>query len=282
MEFSDIYNRYAGQIVVGVFLIAVLVQYLIGLIEKKEIKRTKRCPHCSRKNLHVEISKTIKGGDKVSLLKNIGGGVVSLELAALLLLYQFYRLADNWITTGGKATGIIKESLKMKLAFTGVMLIFGILFAIVGILLIWAYFQKKEKSIILACNDCKSEFTMDGSILQHGSSVDTIQQPLTVPLDSPDQSEAVTENMELCKKCGSLIETSTLTCPNCGHTQWGVIGAMAVVSLLLIGFVVYRILNANSSGWIFWGGVVLGILLSAVTISFVNDALRKSSDPPTE
>ena len=298
MDLMDIYNRYIGLFIAAVFWIIVIIQFILRLREKKEIKRTKTCPNCGQNDLHVDIYSTvssknkikdetkIKEVDKVNLVKNIGGGFIALMLA-VLLLYQFYRLADDWITTGGKATGIIKDTLKVKLAFTGSMLIFGIIFAILGILLIWAYIQKKEKHIILDCNVCKSVFTIDGVILKQGVALDSLvggqkgeisSRPITESLDVSEQSELATENMESCAKCGRQIETSDLTCSHCGHTQWGVIGAMAGVSLLLIGFVVYRILNANSSGLIFWGGLVLGILLSAVTISFVNEALRKSSD----
>jgi len=289
MEFLDIYNRYAGQIVVGVFLIAVLVQYLIGLIEKKEIKRTKRCPHCSRNNLSVEISKTIKGGDKVSLLRNIGGGVVSLEFGALSL-YQFYRLAYDWIT-GGKATGIMKESIKMKLALTGNTLIWGILLSILGILLIRAYFQKKEKSIILICNVCMTKFTTDGTVIELGeakysspekeikevpfqSNHQSISAPVDEPIEIPDTSETNKEDSSLCSKCHQEIETYEFTCPSCGHTQWELIGCGGVFSLIPVGFVIYRFIIRNTTGILFWVGVIVGVLLVAVVIQGIIQSVR--------
>ena len=289
MDFMDFYNRYIGQIVVGVFLIAVLVQFIIRFIEKKEIKRTQKCPHCSRNNLSVEISKIIEGGDKVSLLKNIGGGVVSLELAAILL-YQFYRLAYDWIT-GGTATGIMNERLKVKMAFTGSMLGFGILLAIIGILLIKAYFQKKEKSIILICNVCRTEFTTEGTVLELGETkysspgkeineipLRSNQQSISAPVDGPVEityaSETTKEESSLCSKCNQEIETYEFTCPSCGHTQWELIGCGGIFSLIAVGFVVYRVIIGNTTGIFFWVCVIVGALLVAVTIQSIIKAIQ--------
>lgn len=289
MDFMDIYNRYIGQIIVGVFLIAVLVQYIIRFMEKKEIKRTQKCPHCSRNNLSVEISKIIEGGDKVSLFKNIGGGVLSLELA-VLLLYQFYRLAFDWIT-GGKATGILKESLKMKIGLTGSMLLWGILMAIIGIGSILRYFQKKEKNINLICNVCMTKFTTDGTILEMGeakystpgkeineiplrSNHQSISASVDKPTEIPDASETTKGDSSLCSKCHQEIESYEFTCPSCGHTQWELIGCGGVFSLIPVGFVVYRVIIGNTTGILFWVGVIVGALLVAVVIQGIIQAIR--------
>jgi len=304
MTIIDAFRSHIGLILAGIFWLIVLIQFLIRWREKQQIKKNTTCPACGGKDLQVEIAtmaydldlirkgkgffkiKRSQGMNKVSLVKNIGGGILSLSLA-VVVLSQFFILASD-LLMGSNATGIQKETLKMKIAFPSAMLVVGIPLLIIGLTLILMYVAQKKKQISLTCNQCRSVFGMDGVVLSQSevenslagrqeveSSPPGVLKAESASLASSQGSQAASESMEPCQKCGSLIEASDLTCPHCGHTQWGVIGVMAVVSLLMIGFVVYRILKGTGSGFFFWGGAALGALVLAATIYSVIQALQK-------
>lgn len=96
-----------------------------------------------------------------------------------------------------------------------------------------------------------------------------------IAADSSDTNETTQEDSSVCKKCHREIESSDFTCPHCGHTQWEYIGCVGVPGLLAGAFVIYRIIAGNTSGFLFWGSVVLGVLLLGITIQSVYMAIRR-------
>jgi hypothetical protein len=50
--------------------------------------------------------------------------------------------------------------------------------------------------------------------------------------------QSTTPRQERCKECGYRMESGQWTCPNCGHTQWGIILGLGGFALLCIGFAV--------------------------------------------
>lgn len=300
MELPQTIRQFAGYFLAGIFWIAVFAQFILRLREKQEIKTTVKCPNCGQPNLEVDISEISVGADpdnyfaRISILKNIGGGILALMLAYLFFT-QFIILVKDLIT-GSDATGIQSDNLIAQVGFPGSMLVLGLSFLGTGALAIFQYFQKKEKNILLTCNDCESVFSGVGPLSQQVASGDSklageiediplkiIKGSISAPKDTSQSDGDVKINLEPCKKCGSLIETSELTCPNCGHTQWGVIAVLAVICLLAVGFVLYRIVNDKGSGFIFWVSAVLGVLFFGAAVHSVVKAIQgRSRTPPSQ
>ena len=108
----------------------------------------------------------------------------------------------------------------------------------------------------------------------------TLKPQEAVPLHTVDHSQTVAaapsrataqptqqvsnSEMEICKRCGRTINTSTrldYTCPHCGHTQWGIVIGMGVFSMACMGTAIFMGANISASFWrqiVMWGGGILG------------------------
>ena len=232
-------------------------------------------------------SSPLESGGKVSLLKNLGGGLTSLSLA--LAFFRWFAIAVAGWVVDSNTPGGQDQSLISQIGVWSFFLIIGIGFAIQGILLIVRYVGKKEEYTILTCGACGAACTLDSthdhqigmrddldrirtSTVPQGSTI----VPGTKPKEIAASPSITKENLEPCKNCGTPIKTHELTCPHCGHTQWEVIGILAVLSILVVAFVVVRAVGGNASGAISWGGSMLGALLLMATIYSVFKAIRGS------
>ncbi len=87
---------------------------------------------------------------------------------------------------------------------------------------------------------------------------------------------------DLCKGCGSTKDRNDWTCPYCGYTQWGDIAFMAVFALVC--FAVAAVGSQQSDAlWrnvALWGGLILGGIFLAVTVSGVAGSLPQRRSSP--
>ncbi|MCJ7535212.1 MAG: hypothetical protein MUO57_06735, partial [Anaerolineales bacterium] len=164
----------------------------------------------------------------------------------------------------------------------------GLWFAGGGGMSILQYFGQKEKVINLTCKSCEMVSLLDGTLVQSGTAGVASSHGKTgmTPLETSTQSSSelnatpvspdlAREDLEPCKNCGRLIETFDLTCPHCGHTQWGVIAVMGVLGVLITGYIVYRSVNGGSTGLLFWAGAALGALLLLATVYSLVKAFQR-------
>lgn len=84
-------------------------------------------------------------------------------------------------------------------------------------------------------------------------------------------TDSQNKKMEACKNCGHMMRSSELTCPQCGHTQWGVITFMGVISLFFIASLVWYF-QSNTSIAICGG--FLGVIFLMATIYNIVKALK--------
>lgn len=76
---------------------------------------------------------------------------------------------------------------------------------------------------------------------------------------------------ERCKECGWRIESGQWTCPNCGHTQWGIILGLGGFALICIAFAVV-FLPLPTVWTLLVGG--LGVILFYSAFYGIGGALR--------
>lgn len=292
MDILDLFGMIYGFSIIALMGVAI-VQFISRRREIARIRESVKCTNCGHDDLEIELSVVnMKSKRKVSLLKNIGGSLIWFALA--FAFFRWFAIVVTDLIVGSNTTGVQDESGIMQIGLWSFFLILGIGFAIQGIQLIDAYFGEKMKFIILTCNVCKSVYTVDRTYNHQAGAKDDLHQVMTslipirlTPLAGTKPKEIaaspsmVKENLEPCKNCRNLIETSDLTCPHCGHTQWGVIGFMAVLAIFIVGFVVIRAIGGSGSGLIFWGGVILGTLLLMATVYSIVKAIQgPSSDSP--
>ncbi len=288
MDFSSFeFSEVIVYAVVGVFWLGVLGQWIARRREVKQIEKSVHCPNCDGRKFTTDLYVVnLKTNNKVSLLKNIGGAYLALMIGGVLL-YMAYRQINDLIV-GSNITGIQDVSLKGKLAWIGGPLTFGGSLALVGILLLIDFFiGKKEKIINLTCDACQAEYSMAEDVLtQTGAGSSLISRNIGTCSPNPAALTATSgevaagtagvpkESSETCSKCGMETKASDFTCPHCGHTQWEVIAFMGAISLGMIGFVVIRIIKELASGWLFWGAVIIGLIILAVTIESISEAVK--------
>lgn len=93
------------------------------------------------------------------------------------------------------------------------------------------------------------------------------------------------EKTEICKRCGSTIDKSkntSVTCPDCGFTQWGMIIGTGIFSLLCLGAALLwspHIAGSFLRSIVLWGGGIIGAVVLLVTISWTVKGLRTPTKP---
>jgi len=108
--------------------------------------------------------------------------------------------------------------------------------------------------------------------------------PSPVDLQPAEQAPGT----EICKRCGSTINSSTnanYTCPYCGHTHWGTLIGCGTFSLALtVGAVLWG-LHISASFLrlvVVWGGGILGGMLLLVVIAWIIKGIRTPLKPLSE
>lgn len=73
-----------------------------------------------------------------------------------------------------------------------------------------------------------------------------------------------------CNKCGKIMGSGEVTCPHCGHTQWGTVIGVGVMGLGLLSALWW---NLNEP-WCVWPLVLVGGVFLLITVSWVVKAFK--------
>lgn len=143
------------------FWIAVLFQWLRKQQQISGIRASKKCPHCKKDDLDIELNiVNRRNNHKVSLLKNIWGGMMLLSLAYILLRVFVILLMD--LVAGSNITGIQNENPLGKVGVSSFPLIVGLGCAIYGIPLLLDFIIGKKTTVInIKCNECKMAYVLE-------------------------------------------------------------------------------------------------------------------------
>jgi len=269
----------------------VIVHLISRQREIKQIQETAKCTNCGHDDLKIELSVVNnRSRRKVGLVKNIGGSLILLTPA--IIFFWWFAIVVNDLISGSNVTGVQEVSLLMQIGYWSFCFFWGLSLTITIIRLLLEYFDKKDKVVSLTCKACDAAYVMFKKVevseneLKPQEMIALISERSTPPSSInpkalPESPSMTKLKVELCSKCGGQIAGSELTCLNCGHTQWAVIGFMAVIAILIVGFVLVRAIRGTGSSLIYWGGGILGTILLMATIDSVIKATRgANSDPP--
>jgi hypothetical protein len=143
------------------FWIAVLYQWVRKQQQISGIREREKCPRCKKDDLEIELHVVNKRNNhKVSLLKNIWGGMMLLSLAYILLRVFAIILID--LIAGSNITGIQNESLLGKVGVSSFPLIVGLACTIYGIPLLLDYFVGNKATVVnITCNECRTAYVLE-------------------------------------------------------------------------------------------------------------------------
>jgi hypothetical protein len=148
-------------IAAAAFWITVIAQWLSNQAEIQKLRETEKCNQCGKSDAQfiVEIVNT-KSGQKVSLLKNVWGGLMLISIAILLFISLIGIISDLIQSTN--ATGIQNENWLGRIGTASFPLLVGLGCALYGIPLLFHFFVgTKEKRIRMKCNLCDADNSVE-------------------------------------------------------------------------------------------------------------------------
>jgi hypothetical protein len=83
------------------------------------------------------------------------------------------------------------------------------------------------------------------------------------------------DQTQACRKCGQAIKATDWTCPHCGHTRWGLIAAMWLLSLLFLAGAFLLLPGRSDLACIRWVVLFVGLSGLPPAVLATAQALRK-------